>query len=278
MTLLNTITKPDKRPPILTLCGEAGQGKSSMAAAFPNPVFIRAEDGVGRISHKLDTPMAFPPVTSEQMIIDQLMALLNEDHDFKTVVIDSVTELESIFSAQIIKNGGKNGEPASSIATAYGGYGAGYKTLAAMHGRVRKGAGMLNLRKGMNVVFIAHAEIETVSMPDLDDYGRFSIRMHKDSKSHYLDNVDLVGFVRLQRALRGDDDATRKKIISNGDREFVCHATASSVSKNGLSITEPLEFEEGTNPLAPYLWPVVEEKVSGRRRKVVEEDVGDEQS
>jgi len=58
--------------------------------------------------------------------------------------------------------------------------------------------------------------------------------------------------VRLAAALRGDD-GDRKKVISTGEREFVCHATAASVSKNGLGISEPLPFPEGTNPLADAL-------------------------
>ena len=278
MSLMESISKPEKRPIVATIVGEAGTGKSGLAASFPKPIFIRAEDGVNRISSKVETPDSFPLVTSERDVVAQLMALLNEDHDYQTLVIDSITELETIFSAEIIKNGGKEGKPASSIATAFGGYGAGYKTLAAMHGRVRKGAGMLNERKGMNILFVGHADLETVTLPDLDDFSRYSIRMHKDSKSHYLDNVDLVGFVRLQRALRGDDD-DRKRVISNGDREFVCHATAASTSKNGLGISAALDFEEGTNPLAPYLWP---EPVRGRRPKAkvevepeVEEPDGD---
>ena len=58
--------------------------------------------------------------------------------------------------------------------------------------------------------------------------------------------------MRLATALRGDD-GERKKVVSTGDREFVCHATAASVSKNGLGITAPLPFTEGENPLADAL-------------------------
>lgn len=72
-----------------------------------------------------------------------------------------------------------------------------------------------------------------------------------DTFAPYVDDVDFVGFVRLVSALRGDD-GDRKKVISNGDREIVCHATAASVSKNGLGITEPVDFPIGTNPLLEY--------------------------
>lgn len=250
MTLLSTISKPAARPPIITICGDAGTGKTSLAATFPDPILIRCEDGVGRIHADIDKPDVFPVVQSSQDLWDQLLALLQEDHSYSTVIIDSVTKAEEIFVREILEKDGK----AKGINQALGGYGNGPSAVAAMHGRVRKAAGLLNERKGMAVVFIAHADLETMRLPDTDDYMRYSLRMMPKGLPHYVDDVDLVGYVRLVSALRGDE-GDRKKVISNGDREFVCHATAASVSKNGLGITEPLDFEPGSNPLLPYFAP-----------------------
>lgn len=266
MSLLETIAKPAARPIIATIVGEAGTGKGSLAATFPNPIVIRAEDGVSRQSKLAPTPDAFPVPKTADDVFNQLMALISEDHAYETLVVDSTTALDTLFTADILDKDKK----ARTLAQAAGGYGAGYDLLAAMHGRVRKAAGILNERKGMNVIFIAHADIEMMRLPDQDDYGRYSLRLSKKAISHFVDNVDLVGYVRLQSALRGDDD-DRKKVISNGDREFVCHATAASISKNGLGITEPIDFPEGTNPLAPYLWP--EPEVVSKRRRPVKEEV-----
>lgn len=248
MSVLGSISKPAPRPPIITVVGEAGTGKSSFAATFPKPIFIRAEDGVGRISRKIETPDAFPTIQGSEQLFEQMLALAKEDHDYSTLVIDSVTKLEEIFTREIIEKDGR----AKTLSTALGGYGAGYQALAGMHNRVRKAAGVLNEKKQMAIIFIAHADLETMRLPDTDDYQRHSLRLNSKSIAPYVDDVDVVGFVRLAAALRGDD-GERKKVISTGDREFVCHATAASVSKNGLGITEPLPFAEGTNPLADAL-------------------------
>lgn len=245
MSILDTIKKPENRAPILTICGDAGTGKTSLAATFPAPIFIRAEDGLQAIPSD-KRPDAFPLLKSADELWPQLIALLNEDHKYRTLVIDSVSALDSLFVTKVLEMDGK----AKSLNQAMGGYGAGFNTLADMHKRVRKAAGLLNERKNMAVIFIAHADQETMRLPDTDDYNRYSLRLnHTKSLPPYVDNVDLVGFVRLVSALRGDD-GDRKKVISNGERELVCHATAASVSKNRYGITEPLEFNEGENPMA----------------------------
>lgn len=248
MSLLSSITKPAPRPPIITVVGEAGTGKTSFAATFPKPIFIRVEDGLGRITKKVEMPDAFPVCSSSDMLFDQIMALLKEEHDYSTVVIDSVTKLEEMFTREILEKDGR----AKTLATALGGYGAGYQALSGMHNRVRKAAGALNDKRQMAVIFIGHADLETMRLPDTDDYQRHSLRLNAKSIAPYVDDVDVVGFVRLASALRGDE-GERKKVVSTGEREFVCHSTAASVSKNGLGITAPLPFPEGTNPLAEAL-------------------------
>lgn len=267
MSILSQIAKPAPRAPIITIVGDAGTGKTSLAASFPKPVFIRVEDGIGRIAQECQTPDAFPVAKSEEQVKEQLRAILTEEHDYQTLVIDSITALDTMFANEIMAK-----EKRSNLAQCGGGYGAGFEMLAGKHSSIRSAAGYINERRNMNIVFIAHADLETMRLPDVDDYSRYSLKLSKKSLTHYVDNVDLVGYVRLQAALRGDDD-TRKKVVSNGDREFVCHATAASVSKNGFGITEPIEFGPGENPLAPYLKPAKKVEAKAKSEPEAETEV-----
>jgi hypothetical protein len=159
-----------------------------------------------------------------------------------------VTALERLFIADILASDPK----AKSINQALGGYGAGVAAVAAMHQRVRKAAGVLNERKEMHVVFVAHADVETMRLPDSDDYMRYSLRLPPKSLPPYVDDVDVVGFLRLQTATLGEE-GERKKAISTGQRELVTFATAANVSKNRFDIEQPLSVAKGENPLVEYV-------------------------
>lgn len=246
MSYLDKVSKPKDRPIVATILADAGMGKTSLAASFPSPVFIRAEDGLQAIPED-SRPDAFPLLDNAEELWKQLAALINEEHDYKTVVIDSVTALERMFVQQVIDDDPKKPK---SINQAMGGYGAGMAAVGQLHQRVRKAAGML-VDRGINVVFIAHADTETIELPDSDPYTRYSMRLGKKSQAPYTDDVDLVGFLKLQTFTMGDGE--RKKAISDGTRILVTYATAANVSKNRFGITEDLPVVLGENPLVPFV-------------------------
>ena len=97
MSILSSIAKPNDRPIICTLTGDAGLGKTSLAATFPKPIFIRAEDGLQAIPAS-SRPDAFPILNTVEQLWEQLTALIKDEHDYKTLVIDSITQLDNLFT------------------------------------------------------------------------------------------------------------------------------------------------------------------------------------
>lgn len=253
MSVLAKASKPADRPVIATITGDAGIGKTRLAATFPNPVFIRSEDGMQSIP-SADRPDALPMIAGPDDLWEQLTALVTEDHQYQTLVIDSVTALERLFINHVVESDPKKPK---SINQALGGYGAGLAAVAAMHQRVRKAAGILNVKRGMHVVFIAHADTVTVEPPDQDPYTRYDLRLGKRSVAPYTDDVDIVAYLKLETHTMGDGE--RKKAVSDGTRILTAYTTASNISKNRFHITDDLEVPEGENPLAAFI-PTLEGK------------------
>ena len=241
--MLDKIIKDDiKTPLICTIFGEPGLGKTSLAAKFPNPVFILAEDGLKSVKPR---PHSFPLLQSANELWPQLKALREEKHDYKTLVIDTITQMEQLFIGYIL---GQD-KDAKNFASSHGGYGAAYQMLSGMHGRIRKYANALATEKKMNVVFLAHSEVENLNLPDHSEFNRYEIKLHKKSQGHYVGNVDLVGFLKLDMHSKKDGRA-----VDTGDRVLICHATASNISKNRFGIDEPISIEKNKNALKEYCY------------------------
>lgn len=254
MSILATAAKPQNRPVAITILGDAGLGKTSLAATFPKAIFIRSEDGLRSVPEAM-MPDAFPLIKSVDDLWKQLTALIREEHEYQTLVIDTVTTLDAIFTDHVLDTDPKG---AKSLNQAHGGYGAGRDMIASLHRRVRNACGLL-MDRGMNVVFVAHAETVRIEPPDASAYTKYAMRMNEKSTLPYIDNVDAIGFLRLETHVVGDGDV--KKAFSDGTRQLVCHAMAANVSKNRFGISEPITLEMGVNPFAPYLpKPVIMKK------------------
>lgn len=252
---LSSLSRPTSgRPIIATLFGESGLGKTTLAAMFPSPVFIRAEDGTASLDGHPDA-MLFPVAKSTGDVMDAIDALASQKHDRKTLVIDSVTQFEKLAVAEILDS--ETNPKAKSMAAAHGGYGKAFGMLDRMHHELRTACDYLVTDIGMNVVFIAHATTEELELPDADKYSRYTIQLHKnrqhDCAHHYVNNVDLVAFIRLKTLLRGAEGG-KKRAISDGEREIICFPVASNVSKSRFGITEPIPFDiSGEFPFEQYV-------------------------
>ena len=82
-------------PPRIMLYGPHGLGKTTFGAGAPNPIFILTEDGLGQIEAD-----HFPLATTFSQV-QEALASLTGDHDFQTVVIDSLDWLDNLVWEEI---------------------------------------------------------------------------------------------------------------------------------------------------------------------------------
>ena len=136
------------KPPRILIHGVAGVGKTTFAAEANKPVFVQTEDGLGTI------PAAnFPLARTFEEVLESLASLYTEDHDFKTVVIDSVDWLEPLVWGKACRDNGW-----ASIEEL--GYGRGYIAALNLWRQYIEGLNALRDDRGMTVVQIAHTDIK----------------------------------------------------------------------------------------------------------------------
>ena len=252
---LSQLSRPTSgRPMVATLFSEGGMGKTTLAAMFPRPVFVRTEDGTASLDGHPDA-LLFPVARRTQDVFDAIEALATQEHDRKTLVIDSVTQFEKIATREILDS--EPNPKAKSMAAAHGGYGKAFGMLDKRHQDLREACDYLVTDMGMNVVFIAHATTEELELPDVDKYSRYTIQLHQNKQyncvHHYSNNADMVAFIRLKTLLRGTEGG-KKRAISDGEREIICFPVASNISKNRYGITSAIDFDlSGAFPFDQYV-------------------------
>ena len=195
MTLLERIhTGRRHSPPRLVLYGTEGIGKSTTAAAAPEPIFIPTEDGLDQIDCA-----SFPLAGRYSDVEAALQALIHEPHDFQTVVIDSLDWLERLIWDHLCQQYGVTG-----IEKVDGGYARGY-THALTHWRkVLADLDTLRRKRGMCVILLAHAKVEKFEDPEHSSYDRYSPRLHKHANALITEWADAVLFATRRIITRAD--------------------------------------------------------------------------
>ena len=185
MSLLESITRgKENKPPRIFLYGQEGVGKSCTAAQAPNPVFIQTEDGLDEIN-----TTKFPLAKSLNDVLNALAALRDEQHDFRTVVLDSADWLERLIWDKVCQDFGVR-----SIEKADGGYGKGYVHALTYWRQIVSLFNDLRNVRGMIVIVIAHSKVERFEDPENAAYDRYTPRLHKSATSLLCEWVDAVLF------------------------------------------------------------------------------------
>ena len=194
-------------PQKVVVYGIPGVGKTTFAGTWPKPVLLRTEDGAGA----LDIP-TFPQVARSIDDVRKAMnALLKGNHEFKTLVIDSLDWLEPIVWEEVCREGGKRN------IEDYG-YGKGYVRVDEKWQRIQQGLDALRERRKMHIVCIAHAAAETFDPPDADPYQRYSIKLHKRARALWTEWAEMLLFLNYRAKVVRADGAVKAKAYGSGER------------------------------------------------------------
>lgn len=222
VSLASLVRKRAVKPPRAVIYGTHGVGKTTLAASAPAPIFIQLEDGLTS-----DTP-TFGILTSFEDVMGAIGELYSQEHEFQTVVFDTIDWLEPIIWAEACKRGGW-----ASIEDA--GYGKGYLAASTVWREFLDGTNALRNERNMTVILLAHAEIKRFDSPDSDPYDRYQPKLHRLASALVQENVDTILFAtRLiaTKKLDEKDKTSRVRGVGGGQRVLYTEERPAYIAKN----------------------------------------------
>lgn len=210
----------------LALYGPEGVGKTSLAAGFPEPVFIDTEGGTAHLDVS-----RFPRPRAWAELIAEINHLLTSEHGHKTLVIDSIDWAEKLLIEEVCRKANKDGLEDF-------GYGKGLVYLAEEFARFL--ALLEKLReRGVHVVLVGHSTIRKFEAPDaVGSYDRYELKLSKQVAALVKEWVDSLLFVNFVTKVTEKDGKQR----AVGGRERVVHTTHTAAwdAKNRYGLEDKL--------------------------------------
>lgn len=229
--------------------GVEGVGKSTLAAQFPDPLFIDTEGSTKHLDvRRIDTPKSW------QMLFQEVQWLLNTattTSAYKTLVIDTIDWAERLCIQEVCNK--RNKQSIEDF-----GYGAGYTYVYEEFGK------LLNLLSdvselGIHVVLVGHAIIRKFELPNENaGYDRYQLKLIDTPKKSIANMVkewaDCVLFANYKTIVETVGEGKMAKGKARGNKRVLyCNHHACWDAKNRWELPDeiPLEYDQ----IAPHLTP-----------------------
>ena len=196
--MLNITKGKIARPQKVVIYGAEGIGKSSLAAKFPDPLFIDTEGGTAHMDvRRIDKPESW----------EELLAIVKEvavtKDVCKTLALDTADWAEQLVTTYICAKYKQN-----SIESF--GYGKGYTYLGEEFARLL-GAFDTVLASGIHVVVTAHAKMRKFEQPDeMGAYDRWEMKLSKQVAPLLKEWCDLLLFCNYQTYIVTSESNAKK--------------------------------------------------------------------
>ena len=227
--MLNISKGKIARPQKVVIYGAEGIGKSSLAAQFPDPLFIDTEGGTAHMNvRRIDKPQSWEELLG---IVKEVAATKDV---CKTLVLDTADWAEQLVTAYLCTKYKQN-----SIESF--GYGKGYTYLGEEFARLL-GAFDTVLASGIHVVVTAHAKMRKFEQPDeMGAYDRWEMKLSKQVAPLLKEWCDLLLFCNYQTYVVTSENNTQK--AQGGKRVMYTSHHPAWDAKNRVQLPEVLELD-----------------------------------
>ena len=218
-------------PPRICIYGGHGIGKSTLASQFPKPIFISTEDGLD----SLDV-VSFPRANTVTDVVESIKTLIKEDHEYKTVVIDSVDWLVEPLIVQNVESS----HEAKDLA-----YGKGQMLVAEEFREILQGLDVLRTKRNMNVVLIAHSAVIRFEDPRTEPYDRYQPKLPNRCNALLMEWADVLAFAAFKVIIRKADTGfnnTKNRGVTTGERLLHFVENPAYAAKNRYACPDEVEM------------------------------------
>ena len=248
MSLENLITKGKKRKPINCLLhGVHGIGKTTFGTKAPSPIFIAGEE-----IEEIESPR-FPKCETFEDFLKYLAYVRDEDHDYKTLVIDTLDSIEALAWKKILKD-----DNAKNMARACGGFGQAYNLSMHMFTDVRDNyLAPIRDRKGMNIILLCHSTKNKIEDPlTMSSYDMFELKLHKNNKGQgtytvFSEWVSIIAFANFEVYKYENKKTGKDYAVGEGERRLFCTPKPAYDAKNRFNIPDEINLDY--NEIAHYI-------------------------
>ena len=220
-------------------CGNQFENGKRISTGINSPIVlpIKGEEGADGIC----VP-SFPTLNTFDEVLEALGVLYNEDHEHRTVVIDSASALEPLVWDHVCKK-----HNVDSIEKVGGGYGKGYTEAQSQFRKLLDGLDALRSHKNMASIIIGHAKTKRFDDPEGDSYDRYVFDVHDKTANLVSRWADLTLFCNTKVIVKKEDVGFNKEkkrgIDVSGGRRFLYTQKRPAHPGGGRTIYGQLPYE-----------------------------------
>jgi hypothetical protein len=197
LSLSDLITEGNKLPSRVVLHGVEGVGKTSFAANAPNPIGLmaRGETGLETLidAGQVKPTAHFPELQTWTDTLEALDALLVENHDHKTLVLDAINGFERLCHEHVCATMFNNDWGKSGFQSYMQGYDA---SLPEWRGFLTR-LDAIRAQRKMAILCLCHTKVTPFRNPEGADYDRYQPDMHHKTWSLTHRWADIVMFANF---------------------------------------------------------------------------------
>jgi len=194
--------------------GDNGAGKTETLSNAKLPIIMDMEGNCGHI----EVPKE--PIENFYVFHEFLDFLINENHEYKTLIGDSLDSIEILISENIANTHDKKD-------LSYG------KSSAIWQKYIKDiitKMDILRNKKGMNILFTAHLKVKTVNNPMTEQYDRYDLKINEAMRTGFCNWVQFICMLHKEVILEEKKDSgfgkkkakdiVRRVLYTNGDPTY----------------------------------------------------------